>query len=187
VDDTRRAILARRARFVAAALAGVGCSPQATPVPAVVAVEAIDAAPPPIETRPQPTAEPIVDAGSPEDAMPRVVVRVCLSIIIPQSPHFDPRSHVVRPGDKIAIQQVIRVLLDQPDLHLELEGHCDSTEPDAEGLARAKEVEREIVSGGVAPARLTVKGAGKSKPIAPNTTAEGRASNRRVEYRAVHP
>ena len=47
---------------------------------------------------------------------------------------------------------------------------------------RAQEVVRSIVLMGIAPERLTGKGFGESKPISPNNTPEGKATNRRVEF-----
>jgi len=40
-----------------------------------------------------------------------------------------------------------------------------------------------ITKQGVNPSRLTAKGYGENEPIADNSTAEGRAKNRRVEIR----
>ena len=65
-----------------------------------------------------------------------------------------------------------------------VEGHTDSVGTDAYNLAlsdrRAKSVFDYLTSRGVDPARLSSIGHGESKPIADNTTAEGRQLNRRV-------
>ncbi len=52
-------------------------------------------------------------------------------------------------------------------------------------LARANAVRAYLVSKGVAADRMTTKGYGSSKPIAPNNTPAGRATNRRVELTPV--
>ena len=69
----------------------------------------------------------------------------------------------------------------------EVGGYTDSRGTDAinEPLseARARAVVDHLVSRGIAASALTAKGYGSSKPVADNATAEGRAKNRRVEFR----
>jgi outer membrane protein OmpA-like peptidoglycan-associated protein len=48
-------------------------------------------------------------------------------------------------------------------------------------LARANSVKRWLIAQGIDPRSITVRGRGKSQPIAPNDTREGRAQNRRVD------
>ena len=48
---------------------------------------------------------------------------------------------------------------------------------------RADAVRDSLVTNGVDPRRLTTKAFGPHEPIAPNTTAEGRAKNRRVDFK----
>jgi outer membrane protein OmpA-like peptidoglycan-associated protein len=50
---------------------------------------------------------------------------------------------------------------------------------------RAKSVYDYLISGKVDPARLVYKGYGKTMPIAPNTTDEDRAKNRRTEFKII--
>jgi len=72
-----------------------------------------------------------------------------------------------------------------------IEGHTDGKGSDAYNLklseARASTVREWLAGRGVVPAATPIKGYGKSKPVAPNTTADGkddpqgRQKNRRVE------
>jgi len=66
-----------------------------------------------------------------------------------------------------------------------IEGHTDSLGPDAYNeelsLRRAEQVRGFLLSRGVPPDRVTVRGLGEYRPVASNSTAEGRANNRRVE------
>ena len=48
-------------------------------------------------------------------------------------------------------------------------------------LQRAQTVANELVFNGIAPERMTVESRGETEPIAPNTDADGRARNRRVD------
>lgn len=68
---------------------------------------------------------------------------------------------------------------------IQVVGHTDSQGDDAANLAlserRAQQVRAALAAAGVARDRLTAQGAGKSRPIADNASAAGRAKNRRVE------
>lgn len=71
------------------------------------------------------------------------------------------------------------------DLKIGVEGHTDNVGTPASNKtlseARAKSVVTAIVSQGISADRLTPVGFGQDKPVADNTTEEGRAKNRRVE------
>ncbi|HTS44173.1 MAG TPA: OmpA family protein [Puia sp.] len=74
-----------------------------------------------------------------------------------------------------------------PDLHLTIEGYTDSTGTQAQNLVlsqqRADEVKNYLVSKGIAADRVTAIGYGEQKPLGSNKTQEGKALNRRVEFR----
>jgi outer membrane protein OmpA-like peptidoglycan-associated protein len=73
-----------------------------------------------------------------------------------------------------------------PTAALRVEGHTDAWGQAGELLrlsrARAQAVRAYLESRGVDPARLSEKGYGASRPVAPNDTEEGRRRNRRVEF-----
>ena len=80
---------------------------------------------------------------------------------------------------------VAQSLVANPAIRIEIAGYTDGTGSAATNLrlsqARAEVVRAYMVSKGVAPGRMVARGYGASNPIAVNTTAEGRAQNRRVE------
>ncbi|MBX3188524.1 MAG: hypothetical protein KF819_16025 [Labilithrix sp.] len=83
-SDAKRAILARRARFVAAAMASVGvaCGKSATPQPCLEPTMVEDAAPPLPCLSPPPTPEtPVTDAEASDAQAPP---RPCLSVVAPR-------------------------------------------------------------------------------------------------------
>lgn len=81
-------------------------------------------------------------------------------------------------------------LLDMyPQMCIEIGGHTDGKGSDSYNKrlseSRARAVVNYLVSKGVDPDRLQFKGYGKSVPVAPNDTDEGRALNRRVEFKIL--
>ena len=75
--------------------------------------------------------------------------------------------------------------LKQAGSALTIEGHTDAQGADSYNeelsLRRAEQVRDFLVSRGVPPDRISVRGMGEYRPVASNSTAEGRANNRRVE------
>jgi len=74
---------------------------------------------------------------------------------------------------------------------LHVEGHTDSrgTNEFNEDLSqrRAANVVRFLINNGVEPARLESRGYGEERPVGPNTTRQGRAANRRVDFLIIDP
>jgi len=97
---------------------------------------------------------------------------------------FDFDSAELRPESITELERVVTFMGDVPFAKAMVEGHTDSvgTEAYNQGLSdrRAKAVFDYLSSRGVDPARLSSIGHGELKPIADNTTAEGRQLNRRV-------
>jgi outer membrane protein OmpA-like peptidoglycan-associated protein len=69
---------------------------------------------------------------------------------------------------------------------IDIVGHTDSEGTDQKNMVlsqnRAKALRDYLVKKGINPQRISYKGLGESKPIAPNDTPEGRALNRRIEF-----
>ena len=89
------------------------------------------------------------------------------------------------------LDQVAAVLNSHPDLLLvQVEGHTDSRGKAIYNIllsqARAESVAAYLESKGVASSRLQARGFGHGRPIADNSTAQGRAANRRVAFTVLH-
>lgn len=86
-----------------------------------------------------------------------------------------------------SLNEVVKILNEDPNLKLDIEGHTDNTgKPDKNQIlseARAKSVLDYLTSKGVDAARLVSAGYGQDRPIADNKTAAGRAKNRRVDLK----
>ena len=82
-----------------------------------------------------------------------------------------------------------QVLQNNPDMNVEIQGYTDNTGSEKFNLKlsekRAETVKDYLVSKGIEAGRLTVKGYGEDNPVAINNTAEGRALNRRIEFKIL--
>lgn len=101
---------------------------------------------------------------------------------------FDTGESALRPGATAALGQLAALIREHPDLPVDIEGHTDSVGTPAynERLSRerAEAVKQWLTTNGSVPeGRITTRGFGPTRPVAPNSTAEGRQQNRRVEVR----
>lgn len=100
---------------------------------------------------------------------------------------FAVDSTNISPSFRTALDSVAQSMIQYPNSLVDVMGHTDSTGSESYNLdlsrRRAEAVANYLVSRGVSRARLETVGYGEQYPIADNTTAEGRAQNRRVEIR----
>jgi len=98
---------------------------------------------------------------------------------------FDFNKYTLKPTAREKLAKVSGILLAHPDLKVQVEGHTDSigSEEYNQKLSeeRAGSVKDYLVSQNVHDNNVTAEGFGKNDPIADNSTAAGRAKNRRVE------
>ncbi|MCB5245110.1 MAG: OmpA family protein [Candidatus Cloacimonetes bacterium] len=99
--------------------------------------------------------------------------------------HFATNSTSISEKDKLFLNKVADFLIQHPEVKIEVQGHTDNTGSakinETISYNRAKSVANYLISRGVPESQLVVKGYGPSKPIASNKTAQGRATNRRVQ------
>ncbi len=107
-------------------------------------------------------------------------------IVIKQKIYFQTAKAIIRPRSFPVLDEIVQVLKDNSWIRLRIEGHTDSVGPAEYNLRlsqkRANAVRNYLIAHGIDPSRLEAVGYGESRPIAPNTTPEGRAKNRRVEF-----
>ena len=119
------------------------------------------------------------DLGAEETAL---VVRVEL----PADVLFDFDKADIRADAANALAQLATIIAAYPGGRVELLGHTDSKGDDAYNQRLSERRAQSVASWlaakhGVDPARLATHGWGEAKPVADNTTDEGRQKNRRVE------
>ena len=99
--------------------------------------------------------------------------------------NFDTGKATVKPESQPIIDQIVQMLKANPGLIISVEGHTDNVgNPKSNqilSVERAKSVVAAIVARSIDTKRLNAVGHGQDKPIADNSTEEGRAKNRRVE------
>jgi peptidoglycan-associated lipoprotein len=103
--------------------------------------------------------------------------------------HFDFDRFNLRPDALKILDDAIAKLQANPMLNVTIEGHCDSIGTVEYNLAlgerRANSVREYLVSRGIAAGRLRTVSYGEERPIADNSTAAGRAQNRRAHLMAI--
>ncbi|MCR4741460.1 MAG: OmpA family protein [Treponema sp.] len=98
---------------------------------------------------------------------------------------FKPNSPELMEDENNRLDKIAQVLLEIPDCRLLIEGHTARIgEEEGElqlSLERAQSIKNELSKRGFTEQNIIVRGSGGTKPIADNSTYEGRAKNRRVE------
>ena len=106
-------------------------------------------------------------------------------ILLDKNIEFETSKSVILPVSTPILEEVLSVLNKAPGLSADIFGHTDNQGDPASNRAlsqiRAQAVVGWMTQHGIAANRLKATGFGPDKPIAPNTTPEGRAKNRRVE------
>lgn len=100
---------------------------------------------------------------------------------------FQPEKAILDNRSFETLDRIALLLNEYDDLDIVIEGHTDSFgEPELNlelSKARAEVVKNYLISKDVVADRMTTMGYGITVPIADNSTAEGRAINRRVEFK----
>jgi outer membrane protein OmpA-like peptidoglycan-associated protein/tetratricopeptide (TPR) repeat protein len=114
----------------------------------------------------------------------KVGKRVVLNNIL-----FETGKSILTTGSFAELDRLLKILEDNPLMRIEISGHTDNTGSLALNMKlsedRARAVVEYLVQKGIDNSRMEFKGFGPSQPIADNSTAAGRAVNRRVEFKIL--
>ena len=99
--------------------------------------------------------------------------------------NFETGKSDIKTESQKTIDEIAEMLKNNSSLKVSIEGHTDNVGTPATNKTlsenRAKAVMNALIAKGIDKSRLSAKGWGQDKPIADNTTEDGKAKNRRVE------
>ena len=106
-------------------------------------------------------------------------------VVVIDNVYFDTNKSDIKAYYISVLNDVVEILTKKPSIQMEIQGHADErgTAEYNQTLSenRAKSVMEYLVNKGIDPSRLSYKGFGFSRPVAPNDTPSDMAKNRRVE------
>jgi len=106
--------------------------------------------------------------------------------IVSNGIRFESGKSTIKPESMGVINEIYELMEEHPDVKFSVEGHTDNVgdEDYNQKLSeqRAEAVVNKLIEMGLSKDRFVSKGHGESQPVASNDTAEGKASNRRVEF-----
>lgn len=125
--------------------------------------------------------QPITNGDEATGAAPKPSKPVVLRNVF-----FETGSAALLPASTTELNRLVALLNETPELRIQISGHTDDQGEETSNQTlsenRAKAVYDYLVQNGINAARLRFKGFGESKPVDTNSTAEGRAKNRRTEF-----
>jgi len=99
---------------------------------------------------------------------------------------FDINKATINGESMGTINEIVKLMTEHPDLNFSIEGHTDSDGEESfnQKLSedRSASVKTMLVKLGINASRLESKGFGESNPVSENSSPEGKANNRRVEF-----
>ncbi len=102
---------------------------------------------------------------------------------------FDTNEYYIKPKYYYILNVVTNILKKNPGLTIEVQGHTDSVGSDSLNRRlsqnRANSVKKYLVRNANGQISLTARGYGETRPVASNSTEEGRATNRRVQLDVI--
>jgi outer membrane protein OmpA-like peptidoglycan-associated protein len=109
--------------------------------------------------------------------------------IVLKNVFFDSKKTTLKPESIIELDNVVRLMNENPNMKILISGYTDNVGKPADNLAlskgRAVAVVNYLISKGINDSRLSFKGFGETNPVGDNSTEEGRALNRRTELSVV--
>ncbi len=111
------------------------------------------------------------------------------SVSVMNNIFFDYNSYELKVKSVTELKEVISLLLDNPDLRVEIGGHTDNVGSreynHTLSLNRAKEVSEYLFSQQIDTKRIAIKGYGAEMPLFPNDSEQNRSKNRRIEFKIL--
>ena len=103
---------------------------------------------------------------------------------------FDVNRFELKPESSTELDNIVKLLKENPSLKIQISGHTDNVGKPADNLKlsnnRANAVIGYLIGKGIDANRLSSKGWGETKPLADNSNEDGRARNRRTEMKVMN-
>lgn len=132
-----------------------------------------------VRPKPAPKPEPIPEPEPEPVPEPK-------KIEISENIQFHSDSARLRDRSYMVLDDVVRVMTDNPEMMVEIQGHTDSIGPAYRNrrlsARRALRVQEYLIKHGIDARRVTAVGHGEERPVADNLSFDGRADNRRVDF-----
>lgn len=107
--------------------------------------------------------------------------------VVLENVFFDTDSYELKESSKLELGKLASFMKLNSNVHIEIGGHTDNVGSDEDNILlsekRATSVMEFIVASGIENTRITAKGYGESEPLESNDTEQGRAVNRRTEFK----
>ena len=122
-----------------------------------------------------------------EDGCPDEVPEPPKKVFVLEGVNFETGKATITQDSYISLMKVVDIMEAFPETAFEIVGHTDNVGRKEKNqqlsLDRANSVKNFLVEKGINESRIQTRGAGDSEPVASNKTAEGRAKNRRIEFK----
>ena len=102
---------------------------------------------------------------------------------------FEPSKAILLPTANTELKKIVNLFERYPNLKLEIGGHTDNSIGEIDNMKlsqlRAKKIKNALIKLGISENKLITKAYGDTKPKKSNDTPEGKATNRRVEFKVI--
>ena len=110
-------------------------------------------------------------------------------VVILENIFFATNSFELSKESEVELNTLLKLMNDNPNIRIEISGHTDNTGNYQHNLTlsekRSNSVKQWLLDKGIKANRIVAKGYGDSKPIDTNSTTEGKAKNRRTEFKIL--
>jgi outer membrane protein OmpA-like peptidoglycan-associated protein len=151
------------------------------------------AAPPPQPTRVVVISPPVASTYNQDSARAEFRMRLLEQMNGPLETRDTPRGLVavvpnsgftggdLRSPARDQVSRIAAIVISNPGLRIEVEGHSDSDSDAPLAWRRAEAVRQALIARGISPNSVTSRGLGNARPLMSNATVSGREANERVE------
>lgn len=102
---------------------------------------------------------------------------------------FETASYELLPASRVELEKLILFMNNNPSINIEIGGHTDNVGKPMDNQLlsenRSKSVRSYLIKNGIDDNRIQYRGYGEEQPIDTNDTPEGRANNRRTEFKVL--